>query len=354
MKATQKDFRQGAARFARDGRVFFFCGPDEAGASSAAATIAGLLQDAGERVELAGGDLRGDPARLGDEARTGSLFGDARHIYVRAAGDEAHDAVSALLAAIDTGEAEGACPVLIVATSATDKARTAKLLEKRGDALVAMFYQPDLKDVAGEVRRLADAAGVKMTPDLHERIARASGLDLRLAQSEVEKLALYCDASPQAPRPVRPEDLDAIGAATEEEGFMPIVNAVLSGDGQRVPGELRRMRELSLNPVAVLLAFERRAAQLAQLAARLDHRGRVDDFIEGERRARRIFWREADDLKRQLAFWRGERLNRLVRRLAAAHRALLSNSAAAETLLAQELSEIARTMQRQQRSRRSS
>ena len=342
MKATQKDFRQAAPRAARDCRVFFFCGPDEAGAAAAAATITGLLADPGERVELSGSEVRSDPVRLGDEARSTSLFGDARHLYVRASGDEAHDAVKTLLDTIDSGEGEGACPVLIVASSATDKSRTAKLLEKRGDALVAMFYPPDLRDVTSEVSRMAGAAGLKMPAELHERIARGSGLDVRLAQSEIEKLALYCDASPQSPRPVDREALDAIGAATEEEGFMPLVNAVLSGDAARLPGELRRMRELSLNPVGLLLAFERRAAQLAQLAARLGSRGDVGGFIESERKAHRVFWRDAGDLKVQLGHWRGRRLDRLVRRLAEAHRNLLSNSQAAETLLAQELSEIAR------------
>jgi DNA polymerase-3 subunit delta len=342
VKATQKDFRQHAQRAARECRVFFFCGPDEAGAAAAAGTIAGLLSDAGERVELSGGEVRSDPARLGDEARSSSLFGDARHLYVRVNGDEAHDAVKALIETIDAGEGQGACPVLIVAASATDKSRTAKLLEKRGDALVAMFYPPDLSSVTAEVSRMAGAAGLKMSAELHERIARAAGLDVRLAQSEVEKLALYCDASPQAPRTVRGDDLDAIGAATEEDGFMPLVNAVLGGATARVPGEVRRMRELSLNAVGVLLAFERRAAQLAQLAARYGNRGGVGDFVEGERRAGRVFWREANELKVQLAFWRGRRLDRLVRRLAATHRALLANSPAAETLLAQELAEIAR------------
>ncbi len=342
MKATQKDFRQAAPRAARECRVFFFCGPDEAGAAAAAAAIAALLPDAGERVELSGGDVRSDPTRLGDEARSSSLFGDARHIHVRANGDDAHDAVRLLLETIDAGEGEGACPVLIVAAAATDKSRTAKLLEKRGDCLVAMFYPPDLRDVASEVSRMAGAAGLKMTGDLHERIARTCGLDLRLAQSEIDKLALYCDSSPQAPRAARADDLDAIGAGTEEEGFAPLVNALLSGDAARVPGELRRMRELSLNAVGVLLAFERRTAQLAQLAARLGTRANVNEFVDGERRSGRVFWRDAGDLKAQLGMWRGKRLDRLVRRLAATHRALLANGAAAETLLAQELSEIAR------------
>jgi len=342
VKATQRDFRQAAARAARECRIFFFCGPDEAGAAAAAAAIAALLPYPGERIDLTGGELRSDPIRLGDEARSSSLFGEARHIYVRANGDDAHDAVRLLLDTIDAGEGDGACPVLIVAAAATDKARIAKLLEKRADALVAMFYPPDLSHITSEVSRMAGAAGLKMTGDLHERIARAAGLDLRLAQSEIDKLALYCDASPQAPRPVRREDIDAIGAATGEEGFAPLVNAVLSGATADLAGELRRMRELPLNPVGVLLAFERRAAQLAQLAARAGKRGNIGEFVESERRAGRIFWRDAGDLKAQLSFWRGKRLDRLVRRLADTHRALLANSSSAETLLAQELSEITR------------
>ena len=158
-------------------------------------------------------DLRKDPALLGDEARSGSLFGDKRHIYVRANGDEAHDALKAL---IETGEAGAgdAAPVLVVATSATDKSRTAKLLEKRKDALVAMFWPPDLASVSGSVRQMADAAGLRLGGDLAERIARAAGLDVRLAQSEITKLATYCDASPQSPQQLTVEDLEAVGAAT--------------------------------------------------------------------------------------------------------------------------------------------
>ena len=136
MKATQKDFARGLPKAAGEARIFFFCGPDEAGASAAAMRVIDALDEPGERVELAGADLRADPARLGDEARSASLFGDARHIVVRASGDDAHDALKTLLETGDAGAGKAA-PVLVVATSATDKSRTAKLLEKRRDALVA-------------------------------------------------------------------------------------------------------------------------------------------------------------------------------------------------------------------------
>ena len=75
MKATQKDFKGQAARFAREASIFFFCGPDEAGVQDAAMQIVALLPDPGERVEFSGADLRRDPVRLGDEARSTSLFG---------------------------------------------------------------------------------------------------------------------------------------------------------------------------------------------------------------------------------------------------------------------------------------
>ncbi|MCZ8368780.1 MAG: DNA polymerase III subunit delta [Porphyrobacter sp.] len=349
MKATQKDFLRGVPASAREARIFFFCGPDEAGASAAAQRVVEALPDAGERIELAGADLKRDPALLGDEARSTSLFGGNRHIWVRASGDDAHDALQFLIETAEAGAGEAA-PVLVVATSATDKSRTAKLLEKRKDALVAMFHPPDLSAVAQAVRGMADAAGLRLGGDLAERIARAAGLDVRLAQSEVDKLALYCDADPQSPKPASLEDHAAIGASTEEDGFAPLVNAVLGGELGRIGGEVRRMRELGLNPVGVALALERRAAQLAQIAAKIGTNGRIPSLGQGEKMQLGIFFREERAITQQFERWtmpagrgsRETRLDRLIPRLTALHRSLLANSQAAELLLAQELAEIGR------------
>jgi len=337
VKATQRDFATVAQRAARECRVFFFCGPDEAGAAEAAERILDLFDDPGERVDMDGVRLRKDPVLLGDEARSGSLFGGARHIYVRASGDEALDAIGNHL--LGGGEA---CPVIVVATGATDKSRTAQLLEKRKDALVAMFWPPDLASFAGSVRTMAGAAGLKLGGDLAERIARAANLDTRLARSEVEKLALYCDASPQAPVVVDSEALDAVGASCDEDGFMPLVNAVMDGDARKLSGEIKRMHELSLSPVGVLLAFERRAAQLARVSAALGPGGRINRLDRGRKASLGIFFRDERDIAAQLERWRGPRLDRLTTRLTALHQSLLANSQAADLLLAQELTEIAR------------
>ncbi|MDG5751774.1 DNA polymerase III subunit delta [Qipengyuania sp. XHP0211] len=340
MKLTSKDFAAKGRNAAQDCGVFFFCGQDEAGASAAASDLASWLPEPGERVEMSGADLRGDPARLGDEARSTSLFGDKRHIWVRASGDEAHDALKTLLETGDMGAGE-ACPVIVVATSATDKSRTAKLLEKRRDAIVALFYPPDLRSVSQSVRAMGDAAGVRLGGDLAERVARGANLDVRLAQSEVTKLATYLDASPQSPKPATAEDLDAVGAVSEEDGFMPLVNAVMGGQSAKVAPEIARMKQLGLNPVGVLLAFERRAAQLARIAAALGARG-YGDLDKGEKARLGIFWKEDREIGQQVSRWRGKgRLDRLTHGLTKMHRDLLTNSQAAELLLAQGLTSIA-------------
>lgn len=349
MKATQKDFLRGLPAATRAAAIFFFCGPDEAGAAAAAARVIAALPDPGERVEMAGAELRRDPALLGDEARSGSLFGDTRHIYVRASGDDAHDAVKVLIETTEAGAGQAA-PVIIIATSATDKSRTAKLLEKRADALVAMFHPPDLSAVAAAVRAMADSAGLRLGGDLADRIARAAGLDVRLAQSEINKLALYCDADPQSPRPAAPDDYEAIGASTEEDGFMPLVNAVLGGEVGRLSSEIRRMRELGLNPVGLALALERRAALLAQIAGRIGPNGRIENLGPGEKMQLGIFFREEPDIRVQFSRWVSlasrksseTKLERLIARLTALHRTLLHNSGAGELLLAQELIQISR------------
>ena len=69
-------------------------------------------------------------------------------------------------------------------------------------------------------------------------------------------------------------------------------------------------------------------------------------LVGAEARARRVFWRDENDLAEQLGLWRGPRMARLVARLVELHRELLANSAAGETLLAQSLANLTRAARR--------
>jgi DNA polymerase-3 subunit delta len=340
MKATQKTLSGMLDRVLRQTRVYYFCGADEAGAGDAAMLVAARI-GAAERMDFTGAELKRDSVRLADEARSTSLFGDRRVLFVTMAGDEAHDAIATLIADTVAG-----WPVLVLATGATDKSRVAKLLADRDDALVTVCYPPDLRGVSDTVRTLADAAGVRLGGAMAETIAQAAGLDTRIVRSEIDKLALYLDAGPESPRTARPEDLAAIGTATIDDSMSPLVNATLGGMVDRLRHELPRLASGDINAVGLLLAFERRAAQLAGLAARAGTAANLNAFVDAEIQARRVFFRDKPDLMLQLQKWRGARIERLVSRLTALHRALLNDSTAASLRMSQAIVEIARVSAR--------
>ena len=333
-------------------RSVFFCGPDEAGSSAAANRVAAALPDAGERIELTGADLRRDPALLGDEARSNSLFGGKRHIFVRASGDEAHDALQIL---IETSEAGPARPRRcwwwrpLPPTS-----RAPPSCWKSGKTRwCRCFYPPDLSTVAGAVRTMADAAGLRLGGDLAERIARGAGLDVRLAQSRSHQ-ACASIATPTRNRPNRrpPRITPRSAPPPRRTGFAPLVNAVLGGELGRISWRDQadpRARAQSGRPGAGAGTDAR--PQLAQITAQLGPRGFVSDRLDKGQKARLgIFFKEERDIRQQYDRWRMPaqrgaivtRLDRLIPRLAELHRTLLANSQAAELLLTQELAEIAR------------
>ena len=336
MKATHKTFADMLGRAAGALRVIYVCGADEAGAGDAAAAAIARLGQA-ELVELAGAELKRDPARLADEARSTSLFGDKRVIRVAMSGDDAHDAIAALIADPVPG-----WPVVAVASGASDKSRVAKLLADRPDSLVAVFHPPDLGSVVDMARDYGGQLGVTLDRERGEVIALSAALDTRLVRREIEKLALYCDASPQAPKVPTAADLAAIGAETRDDGMNALVNATLGGMPAALAREMRKLTDGDISPVGLLLALERRAVQLAGLAARIGPGGNVANFIKAEVQARRIFFKDETELRLQLQKWRGPRLERLLTRLVTLHREMMADSGYAQQRLAQALVEIAR------------
>jgi DNA polymerase-3 subunit delta len=103
-------------------RFFLLYGPDDAGSRALAKLVARAVGADAERVELAGSELKTDPARLADEAASNSLFGGPRYIVVEPAGDESVPAVESLL----QGPA-GGNPVVLVAGALKPTSKLLKL-----------------------------------------------------------------------------------------------------------------------------------------------------------------------------------------------------------------------------------
>lgn len=298
-------------------RCYLLYGPDESGSRALAGALAKALGDGAERIDLAPAQLKADPALLADEAAAVSLFGGARHIRVEGAGDDCLAAVEALLDAPAAGN-----PVVLIGGALRKDARLVKRLEGDAAALVFASYPPEGADADRIAAELARAVGLRLDGDCARRLAEAAGGDRAVLAREIDKLALYADADPAAPREATHAMIDAIGADASEADPGRLLDALFAGDTVALDRELARALAEGQDAIPRMRAVLRRLG--AMLAARAEMARGASAKSAVERSARGMFWREKDALVRDLPRWSTPRLTAAVDRCAAMERTLKS------------------------------
>ncbi|HYG47151.1 MAG TPA: DNA polymerase III subunit delta [Allosphingosinicella sp.] len=313
MKANRPQLDR-ALRTPAETRFFLFHGPDESGSQALVKALAAAAGADAERVDLAGADLRQDPARLADEAASISLFGGARYIVVEPAGDEAVPALEALIEAPRAGN-----PVALVAGALRPASKLLKLALAEPTALAFASYPPEGREADRLVSDMARAEGLAVQPDLARRLAESCAGNRALIEQELRKLALYVDASPEAPRPLDHDALDAVGAASEEGDLSRLVDSVGSGNSAMLQGELLRLKSEGIEGIPLIRAVLRRMTLLTKLRAEVEA-GNSVGAVMASPAAKSIFWKEKDSVGAQLGRWRADLLARTVSRLVEAER----------------------------------
>lgn len=337
-KISEKDF-VGSIVKRPDLRFFLAYGQDESAISAIAQAMAKQLPADAEAVDLDSGKLRNDPAILLDEAASSSLFGGSRYIRLHFNRDESVDAVANLLDAEQAGN-----PVIATAGNLTKASKLLKLVQGHRLALSFICYAPNDADAAQRVAMLARDAGLKMDHALAAQIARYTGNDRSLAAMEVEKLALYHDASPERPVQVQPETLAALAAETAEDDIGTLVHLVMGGDIKGMVREMAEARALGLDGIRIIRALQRRIAMLAGLRGKVDQGAKADPLVRG---TRSIFWKDYDAYIRQVNRWTSERLASLNSHLLGVEAQLMAKGAdMGAVLIEQELTRIARAAAR--------
>lgn len=282
MKATEARLTAALDRPPADIRVFLLHGPDESTAMAFAARLGRALGEGVERVDLDGPTLRGDPARLADEAASISLFGDPRYIRVTGAGEESLEAVDALLTAPTAGN-----PAIVIAPTVKATGKLVKAAVDSDRALAFACYPPDARNAGNLVAELARGEGLRLSPVAAQRIVRAADGDRAVMAREIEKLALYLDAA--ADRPVDADEaaLDAIGADIAEGELGEVVLAATGGDVLLLLESLRRTGP-DTSPIPILRALGRRLTMLADLKQAIEG----GEPAEQAMKRRGVFWKE--------------------------------------------------------------
>ncbi len=322
-----------------DIRLFLIFGQDESAISAMASAMAAKMGPEAEAVDIDSAKLRGDPALLADEAASTSLFGDTRYIRLNFGRDEGLEAVENLLSAEQAGN-----PVIAIAGNLTKGSKLRRLAESSPRALAYICYPPSEAEATDHVLALGRAAGLKLDRALAAQIARYTGQDRRLAASEIDKLALYHDSSPERPVLVEAAAFTALAAETSEEDVNALINRVMAGEVRALGRQLAEARAVGIDAVRVIRALQRRAALLAGLRAKVDNGAAPGALI---RATKSIFWKEQAEHEAQLKCWPSQRLAGLMGHLLDMEQKVMALGAdLGAVFLEEELARIARSASR--------
>lgn len=288
-----------AIRARPDIRLFLVFGQDDSAIADIAAQMAAQLGTA-ERIDIDSDRIRNDPALLADEASALSLFGDKRYVRLSFRRDEGLAAVENLLELDNDTN-----PVIATAGNLPKTSKLRKLAESHSRAMAHICYLPEEGTAAASVMAHAATLGLKLDRSLGARIARYTGQDRKLAQAELEKLALYYDASPERPMTVEVSAFEALSAETGEENVSGLVSQVMGGELRAVGRELAVARDMGVDAIRIIRALQRRVALLSSIRAKVDGGANAGAVVKA---TRSIFWKEADDFVKQLGRWPSVRL----------------------------------------------
>ena len=313
-------------------RFYLFLGHDEAQSRSLAERLLqGLKAD---KVELSASALKSNPGLLVDEAAALSLFGERRLIWIEPATKDIEEAVTELLAA-DAVES----PVAAIAGNLAKSSPLLKLAESAPNALAHAAYVPEGDEAARMVTDLGRRFGLKISAPVAARLADACANDQAVVMRELEKLALYVDASPHSPRELEHEAIDAVGAESNESDFLRLADLALLGEVRELADAIARLTGGS-EAIPAIRSLQRRLLMLAPARARIERGDRVDAVMASFGKA--LFWKDKPSFQRMLLRWTAEDLATLSERAGGLERRLIFANAPEKEALAEELLTIAR------------
>jgi DNA polymerase-3 subunit delta len=316
-----------------DVRFYLFYGPDEAQSRALAQRLQTSL--AASRELLVAGALKDEPGALLHAANERSLFGGARLLWIEPAGEAIAEAAEALIAA---SEVESA--TVAIAGALPKSSKLLKLAEASPAACAYVSYVPEGPEAARMVSDLGRRFGLKVSAPVAARLADMCANDQAIATRELEKLALYVDASPHTPKELPDEAIDAVGVDSSEGAFLRVADMALSGDIGSLAEELSHLPPGNSEAIVIVRSLQRRLLALAPARARVERGERPDAVMTAMGKA--LFWKDKPAFGRMLQKWSADDLATVAERAGRLERDIMLSPAPAVEALGEELFAIAR------------
>lgn len=333
MKAAKGSIGRALDQPDRQIRFYLFHGIDEAQSRALGARLVEALS--ASRFLISAASVKSDPACLADEASAMNLFGGTRVVWIEPAGDDITEGVRALLELPATES-----PVVAIAGALRKTSGLLKLADSSPLALAFTSYLPEGQDAERMVIDVGRRFGLKVSPPVAARIAASSGNDQAIAAQELRKLALYADASPQAPKELDHDAVDAVGADSADGDFLRLADLAMGGAVAELADELSRLPTGGSEAIAVVRSLQRRLLMLAPARARIERGEGLDAVMTSL--GKTLFWKDKPLIGRMLAKWSAEDLAKVAERAGKLQHELIFSDAPGREVLGEELLAIAR------------
>jgi DNA polymerase III subunit delta len=333
VKANKGSINRAVDQPAANVRFYLFHGPDEGQSRALAARLMEAL--GATKFLLASGAVKSDPASLADEAGAMSLFGGKRLVWIEPATKDIEEGVAALL---EGPQPES--PVVAIAGALTRASPLLKLAETSPLAVAFAAYAPEGQEAERMVIDLGRRFGLKISPPVAARLADSADNDQSIVAQELQKLALYIDASPHSPKELDQGAIDDVGADNSEGNFQRLADLALGGEIDALSDELARLPASGAEAIPVVRSLQRRLLMLAPARARVERGERVDGVMASLGRG--VFFKEQAKIRRMLDKWSAEDLATAADRAGKLERSLMFTPVPDREALGEELLAIAR------------
>jgi DNA polymerase-3 subunit delta len=222
-------------------------------------------------LELSDADLKGDAARLADEAAALSMMGGERVVRIRTNGETAGPAAKLLIEGIEAGCVKPTGMIIIEAGDLGKGSGLRKLFEGSKAAVALPCYPDGAADLRALASTAAKAENLRFDGEAIDLLISLLGEDRGVSRAEIEKLILY--KGPKETRrgtevsAITVEDVRAVLVDTVADVAGEAAAAAADGAQARLARALHRSAGAGASPVAIVRALQREFARLR--AARL-------------------------------------------------------------------------------------
>lgn len=300
-------------------------------AARAVRKVAGSLDDPFTVTTLLDQDLSADPARLADEVQSISMFGGAKAVWVKGAGDAFLKAVLPML----EGKVSGNL-VVAEAPALSKSSQLRAMFEKSPHALVVPLYEAEASEIAGMVEQLLAQDNLRIGPDALARFIELAGTSRGLVRREAEKLALYAMGRER----VSLEDVEAVCGNDTGATAADLADAVFGGEvaeADRLFHELVRGGE---DAGRLLGSVHLQALKLQEFRLAIDRGAQAEQVVKQARPP--VFFKRQRMVLAQLRAWGLQDLVTAGSTLSANVLAARQNAALAEAIAGRCLLSLAR------------